>query len=165
MSVADLTSIALLGLAIAFLARICWTDFFYLKIWNRDLTTLLAITLLFLVVSWPADLLLRLAFSAIIFALGLVFWLLHALGAGDVKLFGIVGALIGSTDALIFVGLILLFALAMVAVFRKVEYLRLIPHLAGSRVVELASTGRMPYGVPISLATIALVLPKIYGGF
>src|SRR5688572_23720205 len=140
-------------------------DFFYLKIPNRDLTALLGVAVAFLMVSWPPDLFLRLGFGSILFALGFVFWLLRALGAGDVKLFGIVGCLISSSDALAFVVLILVFALAIVFLYRKVEDLRFLPQFAGRRVLELVGTGRVPYGVPISLATISLLVPTLLRGF
>jgi Flp pilus assembly protein protease CpaA len=161
---ADIFAVGLAVLAIGLLARICWTDFFYLKIWNRDLMALLAVTALFLLVAWPADLMLRLALGGILFALSLVFWLSRALGAGDVKLFGIAGCLISAADALTFVVLIFVFALAIIFVYRKSTHLRFIPQLAGRRVLELVDTGRIPYGVPISLATMALLARNVVGG-
>ena len=161
---ADSLTVGLAILAIGLLARICWTDFFYLKIWNRDLLALVAVTALFLLVAWPADLMLRLALGGILFTLSFVFWLFRALGAGDVKLFGIAGCLISSADALTFVVLILVFALAIIFLYRKTTYLRFVPQLAGRRVLELVDTGRIPYGVPISLATISLLARSLIAG-
>jgi Flp pilus assembly protein protease CpaA len=161
---ADILTVVLGVLAIGLLARICWTDFFYLKIRNRDLLALLAVTAVFLLVAWPADLMLRLALGGILFALSFLFWLSRALGAGDVKLFGIAGCLISSADALTFVVLILIFALAIIFLYRKTAYLRFVPQLAGRRVLELVDTGRIPYGVPISLATMSLLARSLVGG-
>jgi Flp pilus assembly protein protease CpaA len=160
----DVLTVGLAILAIGLLVRICWTDFFYLKIWNRDLFALLAVTAPFLLIAWPADLILRITLGGILFALSFLFWLSRSLGAGDVKLFGIAGCLISAADALTFVFLILVFALAIIFLYRRTGYLRFIPQVAGRRVLELVDTGRIPYGVPISLATITLLARSLLGG-
>lgn len=158
-----LTAALYLGV-IGTLVRICWTDFFYLKIWNRDLTLLLGLTVTLLLVTWPGDLPLRLGLGAILFALSFVFWLLGKLGAGDVKLFGIVGFLISPQHAMLLLVLIMAFVLVFVVLYRNAQNLRFVPQLAGRRVLELVETGRIPYGVPIALATIALILPTVLIG-
>jgi Flp pilus assembly protein protease CpaA len=157
----EIASVALLVAGIAVLLRICWTDFFYLKIWNRDLLVLAGVTAAYLAVAWPDDLVLRLALGAILFTLSFVFWLFGSLGAGDVKLFGVVGCLIPPSQAILFVALILVFALAIILILRRADSLRYVPQLAGRRVLELAGTGRVPYGVPIALAGVALILTAL----
>jgi Flp pilus assembly protein protease CpaA len=163
-SVVETMSTVLYLIAIVLLIRICWTDFFHLKIWNRDLLILLGVTAAFLLISWPDDLLLRLGLGAVFFALSFVFWLQKAVGAGDVKLFGLVGILIKPDQAILLLLLIMAFVLVIFVLYRKADHLRYIPQLAGRRVLELVETGRIPYGVPISLATISVMLSILIAG-
>jgi prepilin peptidase CpaA len=157
-SFAGIAPLVLSAVAVAILLRVCWTDFFDLKIWNRDLFALLLVTGLMLIIVWPWDILLRLGFGATLFCLGLIFWMLRWMGAGDVKLLGTVGCLVDSEHLFMFVLLNLIFATGMVVFLRKAETLRLIPHLAGRRAVELAAGGRVPFGIPIALSAIAVLV-------
>ena len=157
----SVVALAALAGAALILLRICWTDFFHLKIWNRDLLALFGVTMAYLVVARPDDLGLRLGLAAILFSVSFVFWLLHTLGAGDVKLFAAAGLLIDPTDAFGFVVLILVFVAAILIVDRGTVVLRFVPQVAGRRVLELVDTGRVPYGVPIALATIASLAPLL----
>jgi Flp pilus assembly protein protease CpaA len=160
-SAGEIAATALLVVAVGILLRISWTDFFYLKIWNRDLLVLAGVAAAHLIVVSPDDLMLRLGLGGILFTLSFVFWLFGSLGAGDVKLFGVVGCLIPPSQAIPFVALILVFALAIILILRRADSLRYVPQLAGRRVLELAGTGRVPYGVPIALAGVALILTAL----
>jgi prepilin peptidase CpaA len=153
----------ILGAAIGVLLRICWTDFYYLKIYNRDLGVLLAILVVFLVIVRPEAILLRLALGALLFAVGFAFWLWGKLGAGDAKLFGIVGCFIAPGQALLLMVLILGLSLAILIFYYKAAMLRFLPVMAGRRIVKLMEMRRVPYGVSISLATIILLGHRLLG--
>jgi prepilin peptidase CpaA len=149
--------------AIALLIRICWTDFRYFKIWNRDLLALCGVAAAFLLTSWPNDLGVRLALAMILFGLSFLFWIAAWLGAGDVKLLGIVGCLIAPEQAIPLVFLILAYSLVILLVFRKANVLGLAQLVADQRIREMAETGRIPYGVAISLSAITVILPGLVG--
>ena len=154
-----LASLAALLCVVGVMLRICWTDFFLLKIFNRDLLVLSAAILAYLLLRGIDDWFLRLFLAAVLFALSFAFWVFRTLGAGDVKLFGLTGLLIPPEQAVSFALLLLAFVAAMLLLLRKAEALRSIPWIAGRRAMELASTGRIPYGVPIALAGIVTVAP------
>lgn len=153
----EFASAAMLIASIGILLRICWTDFFYLKIWNLELLALTGVAALFLLFAAPDDLFLRLGLGTILFSLSFTFWLFGWLGAGDVKLLGIVGCLIPSDTAMSFAVLMLVYALALVMLYWRTGFLRYVPQLANRRLFELIDTGRVPYGVPISLAAVTLI--------
>lgn len=161
---AEIAIIAATVAVVAALLRVCWTDFHDLKIWNRDLLVLAGLTAVYLLLSWPQDIALRLLLAAILFGLSFVFWLFRSLGAGDVKLFGIVGFLIPPEYALPFVVLILVFVLAIFLVYKKAAFLSYLPQIAGRRALKVAESGLIPYGVAISLAAIVVLIMTAAGG-
>ncbi|MEM7695243.1 MAG: prepilin peptidase [Pseudomonadota bacterium] len=121
-----------------------------LTIKNRDVALLLLAALAFLGFAQPGDLLARVLMAAVLFAVTFLFWLKGALGAGDVKLFGAVGLLIPTGAAMGFALALAGIAVGLVALVR----------LGASRggLAGLAARGRVPFGVPIAGATLA-VLP------
>lgn len=146
------------------LAHICWTDFFHLKIYNRDVLVLLALAVAYLALARPDDVLLRIGLGALLFAVAFVFWLFGKAGAGDAKLLGVTGLLIPPEGALLFAILILVFTLGFHLLCSHAETIRFLPLTAGRRMMELLSARRLPYGVPIAFAAIALVVPRIVPG-
>jgi Flp pilus assembly protein protease CpaA len=158
-----MVEVLILAAAAGLLLRICWTDFFSLKIRNRDLLILLGLVIFYLAWAQPQGLPLRIGFAAILFGLGFVFWLLGKLGAGDVKLFGVVGCLVPPDRLLPFTAMILVFSLSIYLLPMGVAFTRFLP-IASQRLEELRQLRRIPYGAAISLATIAVVAQVILAG-
>jgi len=156
-----LASICIVLVATGLLLRICWTDFFLMKIWNTDLLILLAFGIASLIITRPDDLGLRIGLAGLLFGLSFVFWIFKTLGAGDVKLFGVVGLLIEPQHLLVFVLLNMVFVALIHLGYQYASLLRFVPQIAGRRMLALAATGRIPYGVAISLSAIALLLHSL----
>lgn len=90
--------------------------------------------------------------AAVLFVFMFVFWLLHKVGAGDVKLLSVVAFLVGFQFSM-------LFALALLACTVVTYIIMKQPQLLPERmfreyVASLARFDRVPFGVPISAAAI-----------
>ncbi|TPK77070.1 prepilin peptidase [Mesorhizobium sp. B2-4-15] len=156
------------ALAIPLLARIAWLDFTTQKIANRDVLLLLCLgagSLLLLSLQsgswWDMGLS---AIAALVLFLALFpFWVLRKVGAGDVKLMAVVPFLVGGSDLAGFSILLLLFALATAMVLKNPF---LLPQGAFRLYVQhLDRKGVVPFGVPISVASICMIALQVGYGF
>ncbi|MER9303479.1 prepilin peptidase [Mesorhizobium sp. M0496] len=153
-------SLLLKVLAIPLLARIAWLDFTTQKISNRDVLLLLCLgagSLLLLALrsgSWW-DIGLSAGAGLLLFVALFPFWALRKIGAGDVKLLAVVPLLIGGSGLLVFSVLLLVFALATAVVVKSPF---LLPQGAFRVYVQhLDRKGVVPFGVPISIASICAI--------
>lgn len=158
-------SLLLKVLAIPLLARIAWVDFATQKISNRDVMLLLCLglgSLQFLSLlsgSWWNMGLSALAGLVLFIAL-FPFWALRKVGAGDVKLMAVTPFVIGGSDLIVFSALLLVFALATALIVKNPFML---PEGAFRLYVEhLDRKGVVPFGVPISVASICTLAFHIY---
>jgi prepilin peptidase CpaA len=158
-------ALLLKALAIPLLARIAWLDFTTQKIANRDVLLLLCLgagSLLLLVLrsgSWW-DMGLSATAGILLFVALFPFWALRKVGAGDVKLMAVVPLLIGGTGLFLFSMLLLVFAVVTVMVVKAPFML---PEGAFRLYVQhMDRKGVVPFGVPISLATICTIAFLIY---
>lgn len=158
------TAILIQVIAIALLLRIAWRDMNVQKIANGDVIALAATGLAGLVVqalaigSWSTflfSLLLGLALFAVLFP----FWMWKKLGAGDVKLIAVVPLVIGIQDMLPF-SIILLVA-TLVIVMLIMNPLLLPAPLFQKYLQVYERKGVVPFGVPISVALIGVLLLQI----
>lgn len=148
----------LIGLA----ARIGWSDLSRRTIRNNDVLAFLGAGLTLAVLravpgmdwgSLAADL----GVGLLVFATGLVFWLMRRLGAGDVKYLASATVAIGVEDLFPFLAALLAFSLvalylARFPMFVPVRWHRLF-------FTRTSGTSLIPYGVLISLAvSVALLL-------
>ncbi|TPM15965.1 prepilin peptidase [Mesorhizobium sp. B2-3-5] len=156
------------ALAIPLLARIAWLDFTTQKIANRDVLLLLCLgagSLLLLSLQsgswWDMGLS---AIAALVLFLALFpFWVLRKVGAGDVKLMAVVPFLVGGSDLGGFSILLLLFALATAMIVKNPF---LLPQGAFRVYVQhLDRKGVVPFGVPISVASICMIALQVGYGF
>jgi prepilin peptidase CpaA len=161
-------SLLLKVLAIPLLARIAWVDFATQKISNRDVLLLLCLglgSLQFLSIltgSWW-DMGLSALAGLVLFIALFPFWALRKVGAGDVKLMAVTPFLIGGSDLIVFSALLLVFALATALIVKSPFML---PDGAFRLYVQhLDRKGVVPFGVPISLASICTLAFQIYNGF
>lgn len=145
------------------LAYVASSDFTTQKIRNQQLLYLVAgaAMLTLLRVLQGSDLqsmLISAAIAAALFAILFVFWLLGKVGAGDVKLLGIVPLIVGVEGSLTFMAGLLV--LTFVTYF-VMKFPVLVPQAwFRTYLTGLGKTGRVPFGVPISVAAIlALLVP------
>jgi prepilin peptidase CpaA len=145
------------------LAYVASSDFTTQKIRNQQLLYLVAgavmLTLLrYLQGSDLHSMLISAAIAAVLFAVLFIFGLVGKVGAGDVKLLGIVPLIVGVEGSLTFMAglLVLTFATYFAMMFPI-----LVPQAwFRTYLTGLGKTGRVPFGVPISIAAIvALLIP------
>lgn len=170
----DPSTIASLALLTPLAAAITYTDIRYRRIPNTYvLATLVSGLILNIIFGGVHGLLASLGGCAFAFALMLVLHVFGAMGAGDVKLFAAIGAVIGLSLVLPTFGIVLLTGFVM-AVFTMVRHgiaratlLRVLSFfvgaLPGNQLPKFtASTDRrftLPYGVAITLGSlISLVI-------
>ena len=166
----SLLEIPRIAVIVALLVRIGLVDFRIQKIANRDVLALAALGLcwgVLRVVQTPPELRgdawlafwLGMALAAALFLVGLVFWLMRKMGAGDVKLLGAAPLVAGGEHLMLFSIALLACVLATVAVIRNPLLLpqpfftRYIEHLDRRRIV--------PFGVPISAALIVVTVYEL----
>ena len=153
----DVVEILLLLAAAGMFARVGWTDFMTLKIQNRDVLIIFGIGVAYSALFHISDLPYRTALAAFLFAVPFIFWLFKTIGAGDVKLMGSVGFIVGLNNVLLFVIGVLLVSLAMLFALRISVQLILVPSALLQRFMAILDQRRVPYGVPISVAAIAVI--------
>lgn len=102
-----------------------------------------------------------------LFAFGFICWMLRLLGAGDAKFMLVCGLFSGLEQLPVFavwLGLIGVAVYVLVVLTRRVDVTLMLTRL-GLRGIE--ETGKVPYGVPLALATtaafIARMLPEVAG--
>ncbi|MEI8717229.1 prepilin peptidase [Mesorhizobium sp. ISC11] len=157
-------SLLLMALAVPLLARIAWLDFTTQEIANRDVLLLLCLgagSLLLMSLrsgSWW-DIGLSALAGLLLFVALFPFWALRRIGAGDVKLMATVPFLIGGGWLVMFSILLLFFALVTVLVVKNPT---LLPEGAFRVYTQhLDRKGVVPFGVPISLASICTIALQI----
>lgn len=156
-----LVGTALVLLATGLVARIALIDFRTKKISNEHVLQLLfvALSIRILEILQANDLgglWVPVVVSVILFIILIAFWLLGKLGAGDVKLLSVVPLLVGTGGLTAFMLAFLAFSLVTYAVMK---FPMLLPKTVFRTHVEaMASEDRVPFGVPIGLATIVGLL-------
>ncbi|ESX46747.1 prepilin peptidase [Mesorhizobium sp. C416B] len=158
-------SLLLKVFAVPLLARIAWLDFTTQKISNRDVLLLLCLGLgslqavSILVGSWW-DMGLSAIAGIVLFLALFPFWALRKVGAGDVKLMGVMPFLTGGSSLAVFSLLLLVFALTTALIVKNPFML---PEGAFRLYVQhLDRKGVVPFGVPISIAAICTLAFQIY---
>ena len=141
--------------------RIAWLDFQTMRIRNSDVIVLLGVALSLWASLTGARDFWDLAAGGLLFVLGFTFWYFRLMGGGDAKLFLPLGILVGWNGLAVF-GLMLLPAsiasLMLLRAFRT--YLPLTSVLA-IRAHEIASQRGMPYAVPLLLASVPAMIPRL----
>ena len=166
----SLLEIPLIAVIVALLVRIGLVDFRIQKIANRDVLALAVLGLcwgVLRVVQTPPELRgdawlafwLGMALAAALFLVGLVFWLMRKMGAGDVKLLGAAPLVTGGEHLLLFSVALLASVLVTVAVIR---YPLILPQPFFARYIEHLDRRRIvPFGVPISAAVIVVAVYEL----
>lgn len=154
-------SLLIKAVTIALLCKVAWGDFQTQKISNRHVLILGALGLCGLVVRGVSDgvwanLYMGILAGLLLFLAMLVFWLLHKVGAGDVKLMAVAPLIAGGDMLMGFAVLLLFFAMLTALV---VKYPLILPASAFRRYVEvLDRKGVVPFGVPISASLVGVII-------
>lgn len=90
--------------------------------------------------------------AAVLFVFMFVFWLMHKVGAGDVKLLSVTAFLVGFQFAMIFALALLACTVLTYAVMKQPQLLP--ERMFREYVASLSRFDRVPFGVPISTAAI-----------
>ena len=151
--------IALVVLGLGILARIVVTDFLQYKIYNVDILAFLACAVGLIV----ADDGLRpplgnIAAGTILFSLGVVFWQLKWIGAGDAKLLGACGFLAGFENLFVLSWLTLVLSIVFLFAIRVLMPMPMLPAPLHERISIILAEKKIPYGVPLAFAMAVVVL-------
>lgn len=160
----SLIEILLLLAAAGMFVRVAWTDFNTLLIANRDVAIILGLGLLYSGLYHYSELPQRMAISAFLFAVPFVFWIFRTVGAGDVKLMGSVGFVVGFENAFLFVIGVLLVSLIMLMILRISSNLTFLPSAVLKRFATFLDKGHVPYGVPIAISAIIVIIKIFLSG-
>lgn len=142
---------------IAIYLYVAYTDFMRWKVTNRAVLALLGSAVLAQVNAGFDALLPDLLIAALLFGLTFPFWLARHMGAGDVKLLTVTGFVVGMDEAFPLAALMLAISIVMLVAMSYGRYLFILPAAFNRRFTEILQHGKVPYGVPISLATISLL--------
>lgn len=154
----ELAAPALSLASVGWLGVIAWRDFWTLRISNADVAIMLCLAVLTrAALGFPggwSDL----AAGLILFVLGVVFWLLRMMGAGDAKLYLPLGILIGWQGLLPFAVLLLPFSVLFLGMMAAGP--RLLPQgsAVGGRMADIRARRTIPYGVPMAATAIAVMI-------
>lgn len=156
---AQYLSLGPLVLAVILLLYVAWVDFWTLKVRNASVLALLAVYLVFSVTEGFVSLAPDLFAAVLLFLLGLIFWLIGKMGAGDAKLFFPLGLFVGHAGLVPFaVGLIAGTFLLLLALRAPSDAAQ---GAAARRLVELRRTGRVPYAVPMVIGGLTALIFRI----
>lgn len=138
------------------LAHVARVDFLTLKVRNRAILILLGLYALWAALTGfdtlPGDA----GAAALLSVIALAMWLVGAMGAGDVKLYAVLGLFIGLSHLGLFVILLLLMSVAFLIALRNSGKSTRGGQL-NSRLREFNSTGKAPYAVLMCAAAIPAI--------
>ena len=104
----------------------------------------------------------RLILFTVLGVLGVGFWLAGKMGAGDAKLFFVVGCWVSLQNLFEWSVLLLLCSIVLLALV-KMPFPLAMRHLAVIvRLDEMRRGKRVPYAVPISVATLISLVPNVF---
>ena len=145
---------------LALFARVIVTDFLKYKIHNVDVLALLFLSIAILIIRGWVSPLNNVVAGVLLFILGVSFWLLKWIGAGDVKLLAVCGFSV-SIEHLFGMSVLTLFlSIGFLGLIRVLSPLPMLPRLLHERVDDILSKRKIPYGVPLALATGILFLSE-----
>ena len=146
-----------------FLLLVAWEDFRRFKVRNKSVLYLLGLYLIYAIARGDFEAaLLDLGAGLLLFFIGFVFWLLGLMGAGDVKLYFAVGCWVGLLGISSWAIMLLVCSILMLILVRVQMPLSIRHYMIIDRFEELRNGKKVPYAVPISLATIISLVPNAF---
>ncbi|MGI9352425.1 MAG: prepilin peptidase [Rhizobiaceae bacterium] len=143
--------------ALGTLIYVAWVDFREFKIRNNSILLLIILYLLLTATNGFANILSEISAGLLLGVMGIVFWLLRMMGAGDAKLYFPIGLLVGWNNLGPFVLLLILFSLILYLVLKLPIPWYLQHFKMMMRVREIREGKVIPYGVPIAFAAIVVL--------
>lgn len=128
---------------------IAWTDFLQFRIRNQMVLLLIGLYLLFGLAQGWAHLRGDLLAGALLFVLGVGFWLAGLMGAGDAKLGLPVGLFCGLQGLAAYAVLLLALSAAMLVLIQLARRPGPRGSRIGRRLQEMAALGQVPYAIPM----------------
>lgn len=158
-----LAQVSLLA-AVAVFLYAAWTDFITWKIPNRLIFMAIGCYVPYALFSQLASAqpmvapLGDLAAAALLFVIGFVFWAVKLFGAGDAKLFFPIGLFVGWPMLLPYALGLILFATVFWFALKWPLPPPLRHTVTGMRIDEIRASGKVPYGVVMVAALIAILI-------
>lgn len=149
--------------ACLFLLFVAWEDFRKFRVRNASVLVLLGIYAVFAIARGEFQPVLHDFYGGLLlFVLGVAFWLAKMMGAGDAKLFFPVGCWVSLNNLFGWSVLLLVCSIILLALV-KMPFPLGMRHLAViDRLDELRRGKQVPYAVPISIATVMVMLPNVF---
>lgn len=149
--------------ACVFLLFVAWEDFRKFRVRNVSVLTLLAIYVVFALARGDFHVVIYDLYGGLLlFVLGVGFWLAGKMGAGDAKLFFVVGCWVSLQNLFEWSVLLLLCSIVLLALV-KAPFPLAMRHLAViGRLDEMRRGKKVPYAVPISVATLISLVPNVF---
>ncbi|MEL6643283.1 MAG: prepilin peptidase [Pseudomonadota bacterium] len=144
--------------SIACLLFIGWRDFVTLKISNQIVIVLLVLYLGFTATRGFDGIVDDLLAGGLLFGLTFIFWLLGKIGAGDVKLYLPVGLFIGLNGLLPYAVFLAATSILVLLVIKVGGRFAKGTTYFGKRLQELRGLGKVPYGVPMGLSAVGVMI-------
>lgn len=158
---APFVSVALAWIGLALMLRIAWLDFQTMRIRNSDVIVLLGVALSLWASLTGARDFWDLAAGGLLFVLGFTFWYFRLMGGGDAKLFLPLGILVGWNGLAVFGLMLLPASIASLMLLRALRTYLPLTSVFAIRAHEIASQRGMPYAVPLLLASVPAIMPRL----
>ena len=140
---------------------IAWEDFREFRIQNKHVLTLIGFYLIYASSRQFNDIGYDLIAGFILFGLGIGFWLLKLMGAGDAKLYFPVGLFVGFKLLSVYAIFLVIFSVLMLLVLKVPIPLPFRHKYFSLKFDELRKGKQVPYAIPITFSAIAVLLPRI----
>ncbi|MEM9973166.1 MAG: prepilin peptidase [Pseudomonadota bacterium] len=150
--------------AIIVMLIIGWRDFASLRISNTSVLVLLGLYGAFAATKGFEGILNDIIAGAVLFGVTFIFWLFRAIGAGDVKLYLPLGFFVGLDNLAPFALALTAASLLLLVLIKIGGRLASGTSYFGRRLKELRASGKVPYGVPMGLGAIAVIVAERFGG-
>jgi prepilin peptidase CpaA len=149
---------SLLAISLLLLVYIAFQDFLTFRIRNVHVLTLLFLSLATLAADATSPWLPDVAAGAVLFVLGVAFWAVGMMGAGDAKLYFPLGLLVGWGGLAAFAVFLLAASMLFLLAVKLAVALPASQGKTRRRMHQIAEGQGVPYAVPMAAAAIAAVM-------
>nr|WP_255572006.1 prepilin peptidase [Celeribacter sp. PS-C1] len=144
------------------LTYICIHDFRHLIIENWAIVALLGLYVLWSGLSGFPSVATDVFMAVLFFLLALVMWIFRAMGAGDVKLYFVLGLLMGMEWAIVFIVMLLVFSVLFWIGLKLSTRYKDTSNYIISRFRFFKAEGVLPYGVVMTLSAAPAILGRFF---
>ncbi|MCA0043916.1 prepilin peptidase [Celeribacter litoreus] len=154
-----LSAFSIIGL----LTYICIHDFRHLIIENWTVVTLFGLYVIWAGLAGFPSVWTDVFMAALFFLLAFVMWIFRAMGAGDVKLYFVLGLLMGMEWAVVFIALLLVCSVLFWVGLRLSARYENKSNYVISRFRFFREEGVLPYGVVLTLSAVPAIIGRFFG--